>query len=59
MKNWYCLHIVLLINICAPSITQAQQVDLRKLRIPVLFSGDSVTAYRYPMVLYHNEIFYW
>ncbi len=34
------------------------QSTLLNLRSPVLFKGDSVTAYRNPAVLYHNSRFY-
>jgi len=34
------------------------QSKLLKLKSPVLFSGDSVTAYRDPAILYHNKTFY-
>lgn len=34
------------------------QPKLLKLKSPVIFKGDSVTAYRDPAVLYHNKTFY-
>jgi hypothetical protein len=34
------------------------QTMLKKLKSPVIFSGDSVTAYRDPAILYHNKTFY-
>lgn len=34
------------------------QLKLLKLKSPILFKGDSVTAYRDPAVLYHNNTFY-
>lgn len=33
-------------------------IDLSALQSPVLFQGDSVTAYRDPAVLYHDGLFY-
>jgi sucrose-6-phosphate hydrolase SacC (GH32 family) len=35
-----------------------QKVDFRKLKSPILFKGDSVTAYRDPMTVWHNSTFY-
>jgi hypothetical protein len=34
------------------------QSSLLSLKSPILFKGDSITAYRAPAVLYHNRIFY-
>lgn len=34
------------------------QSRLLKLKSPVLFKGDSVTAYRDPAILYHNKIYH-
>lgn len=39
-------------------LTVSGQAKLNKLRSPLLFRGDSVTAYRAPAVLYHNKTFY-
>jgi beta-xylosidase len=39
-------------------LTSSGQAKLNRLKSPVLFRGDSVTAYRAPAVLYHNRIFY-
>lgn len=34
------------------------QTMLKKLKTPVIFMGDSVTAYRDPAILYHDKTFY-
>ncbi len=34
------------------------QSKLLKLKSPIIFKGDSVTAFRDPAVLYHNKTFY-
>jgi hypothetical protein len=39
-------------------ILASGQTKLKKLQSPVLFRGDSVTAYRAPAVLYQNKTFY-
>ena len=36
----------------------AQSFNLSSLNSPILFKGDSVTAYRDPAVLFHNNTFY-
>lgn len=36
----------------------AQKIDFKNLKSPILFKGDSVTAYRDPMVQYFNGTFY-
>ena len=41
-----------------PAILASGQVKLKKLTSPVLFRGDSITAYRAPAVYYHKKIFY-
>ena len=43
---------------CIPMWLYAQAVDFQKLNSPVLFRGDSVTAYRDPMAIFHNGEFY-
>ena len=40
------------------SINVYSQSRLLRLNSPILFKGDSVTAYRDPAVLYHNKTFY-
>ena len=40
------------------SVMNAQSVDLSKLKSPILFKGDSVTAYRDPMAIFEKGIFY-
>lgn len=47
--------ILVLIAICIDTYSQSK---LLKLKSPILFKGDSVTAYRAPAVLYQNKIFY-
>lgn len=36
----------------------AQPLDLSQLSSPIIFKGDSVTAYRDPAILHHNGTFY-
>jgi len=52
MKKIICL---LLLTGC---FTLQGQTRLLNLKSPILFKGDSVTAYRDPAVLYHNKTFY-
>jgi len=40
------------------SILKGQSVDIQKLHSPILFKGDSVTAYRDPLALYEKGIIY-
>ena len=40
------------------NLIAAGQTKLLKLRSPILFSGDSVTAFRDPAVLFHDNTFY-
>lgn len=39
-------------------IAWGQKVDLQKLTSPILFQGDSVTAYRDPTAVWHKGFFY-
>jgi hypothetical protein len=52
MKKNFCLLLVLF------SINLFSQSALLKLKSPILFKGDSVTAYRNPAVLYFDKMFY-
>jgi len=36
----------------------AGEVDFSRIRSPIIFRGDSITAYRDPAVLYHNNCFH-
>lgn len=36
----------------------AQSFDVLKLSSPIILKGDSVTAYRDPAIIYHNDTFY-
>ena len=40
------------------SLLFAQSFDLSQLSTPIIFKGDSVTAYRDPAILFHNDVFY-
>jgi predicted GH43/DUF377 family glycosyl hydrolase len=40
------------------TIDMYAQTMLKKLESPVIFPGDSITAYRDPAILYHNKTFY-
>jgi hypothetical protein len=42
----------------SPGIILCGQSKLLKLKSPILFRGDSVTAYRAPALLYHDKTFY-
>ena len=42
----FCLNIV------------GQNFDLQLIRSPVIFRGDSITAYRDPAILFHDDLFY-
>ncbi len=48
--------IVLFLLLCTE--ISAQNINLEKLKSPVLFRGNGVKAYRDPAVLYNNGIFY-
>lgn len=48
----------ILIFLCFPSVLLSGQSKLMKLKSPILFKGDSVTAYRAPAILYHDKTFY-
>ncbi|MBK7608621.1 MAG: family 43 glycosylhydrolase [Saprospiraceae bacterium] len=37
---------------------KGQSLDFHKLESPILFRGDSMTAYRDPMAVYHHKLFY-
>ena len=50
--------ILILSILFVPGMVYAQSVDFRSIHTPVLFKGDSVTAYRDPMALLHNGEFY-
>ena len=47
---------ILLLLVCFG--INAQNVDLEKLKSPILLRGDEHTAYRDPAVLYYDKIFY-
>ena len=53
-KNVRFIFLLLLIGICC---SQAQ-VDLSRLNSPIIFKGDSVTAFRDPAVLFENGVFH-
>jgi len=38
--------------------SKAQSVDVNKIKSPILFEGNDVTAYRDPLPFYHKGIFY-
>ena len=44
--------------VCISAMMHGQSVDISKLKSSLLFKGDAVTAYRDPMVLLNNKIFY-
>lgn len=35
-----------------------QNFDLQLIKLPVVFQGDSITAYRDPAILFHDNKFY-
>lgn len=49
---------ILIVLLLFNSSWLSAQTKLLKLKSPVLFKGDSVTAYRDPAVLYHDKTFY-
>ena len=53
MKRILTFFLLLMLNLSVLS-----QVDLQKLNSPIIFKGDSVTAYRDPAVLFENGKFY-
>ena len=52
------IFIILVLCWIFPDSTIAQTFDLKKISSPILFRGDSVTAYRDPAILYHDGTFY-
>jgi len=52
-------YIILILSILfVPGMLYAQSLDFRNIHTPVLLKGDSVTAYRDPMAIFHNGEFY-
>jgi Glycosyl hydrolases family 43 len=50
--------IILALILFASMSAFGQKVNFKKLTSPILFKGDSVTAYRDPMAILHKGIFY-
>jgi Glycosyl hydrolases family 43 len=50
--------IILALILFASMSAFGQKVNFKKLTSPILFKGDSVTAYRDPMAILHKSIFY-
>lgn len=59
MKKWLYSGLILtgLCFGCKPRLIPSE-ADLSKLTSPVVFAGDSLTAYRDPAILFHNNRFY-
>jgi hypothetical protein len=58
MKNWiYTLLLFGMLCGCNPRRIPSH-ADLSKLESPVLFAGDSLTAYRDPAAVFHDDRFY-
>jgi hypothetical protein len=53
-KSFFLIFSFLLCN----SVSNAQNIDLKLLRSPVIFKGNETLAYRDPAVLYHNKSFF-
>lgn len=58
MKNWIYISFLFLALCSCRQRMIPSDADLSKLESPVLFRGDSMTAYRDPAVLFHNNRFY-
>jgi len=58
MRNGLFIGIVVFLLCGCRGGSAPSQADLSALRSPILFQGDSVTAYRDPAVLYHEGRFY-
>lgn len=59
MKKWIYIGLLLGLSCvgCKPRMTPSN-ADLSKLESPILFRGDSLTAYRDPAILFNNNRFY-
>ena len=52
------LFVLLNLLLCSTIFSQNNTVELAQLTSPIIFKGDSVTAYRDPAVLYQKNIFH-
>lgn len=58
MRDWLTIGIVVFTLAGCGGRNGTSHADLSALTSPILFRGDSVTAYRNPAMLYHEERFY-